>query len=200
MDVQGSIFGYNAGGSCAVYSVSDGGGNLDDDGTCGFGGTLTGLDPTLADKGGPTLTHALLSGSSAIDSAGDCGLPTDQRGFARSDGACDSGSFELGAAPALTLSLTGTCPGEVTIDVTTPDPDQDVLLLGGTGQGTSFVPFGPCAGTELDLVFGRQWRSVTTDENGEASLTRTAFSGWCGRYLQALDRQCSTSGVAQFPE
>jgi len=51
----------------------------------------------LADNGGPTLTHALLAGSPAID-AGDnfFALPTDQRGVARIAGPqTDIGAFEL---------------------------------------------------------------------------------------------------------
>jgi hypothetical protein len=62
--------------------------------------TSPGLGP-LADNGGPTHTHALMSGSPAIDSGGGCSS-TDQRGVARpADGdgvppaACDIGAFEL---------------------------------------------------------------------------------------------------------
>ena len=97
------------------------------------------------------------------------------------------------------VSVSGTCPGEVTIAVTTPEPDEDVILFAGPGEGTSYVPWGPCGGTELDIAFGRHWRTLTTDANGEASITRTAFSGLCGRFLQALDRSCSLSNVAQLP-
>ena len=51
----------------------------------------------LADNGGPTLTHALLAGSPAIDTADDLACPTtDQRGVSRPQAAaCDVGSFEL---------------------------------------------------------------------------------------------------------
>lgn len=50
----------------------------------------------LADNGGPTQTHALLSDSPAIDAANGALCPaTDQRGTARPQGAgCDGGSFE----------------------------------------------------------------------------------------------------------
>ncbi|MEM8860258.1 MAG: carbohydrate binding domain-containing protein [Chloroflexota bacterium] len=50
----------------------------------------------LADNGGPTATHALSAGSSAIDAAnGAVCPPTDQRGVARPQGAgCDAGSYE----------------------------------------------------------------------------------------------------------
>lgn len=57
---------------------------------------------TLASNGGPTQTHALLAGSSAIDviAPGVAGCvdagSTDQRGISRPQGAgCDIGSFEL---------------------------------------------------------------------------------------------------------
>ncbi len=50
----------------------------------------------LADNGGPTATHALLTGSPAIDTAGADACPaTDQRGIARPQGSrCDVGAFE----------------------------------------------------------------------------------------------------------
>jgi TolB protein len=59
----------------------------------------------LADNGGPTLTHALLPGSPAIDAiaAAGCSLAIDQRGAPRPavrtsvDTPCDIGAFELEA-------------------------------------------------------------------------------------------------------
>ena len=55
----------------------------------------------LASNGGPTLTHALLTGSPAIDAGGEPSCPaTDQRGTIRPvGGACDIGAFEGTAAP-----------------------------------------------------------------------------------------------------
>ncbi|WYD80714.1 MAG: right-handed parallel beta-helix repeat-containing protein [Candidatus Electrothrix gigas] len=67
--------------------------------------TSNGTQPTaldailspLADNGGPTLTHALVAGSPAIDLDADCsiGLTTDQRGMPRPSGVgCDAGAVE----------------------------------------------------------------------------------------------------------
>lgn len=54
------------------------------------------LNTTLADKGGPTQTHALIAGSPAIDLDAACsaGLTKDQRGEPRPSSGCDAGAFE----------------------------------------------------------------------------------------------------------
>ncbi|MDT7857595.1 choice-of-anchor Q domain-containing protein [Rubrivirga sp. S365] len=69
---------------------------------CAFNGagenTIFGQDPALAplaDNGGPTLTHALLNDSPAID-AGQTALAVDQRGEPRGDDQDDLGAFERG--------------------------------------------------------------------------------------------------------
>lgn len=49
----------------------------------------------LQDNGGPTFTHALLSGSPALD-AGSCVVQTDQRGVTRPSTGCDVGPYEAG--------------------------------------------------------------------------------------------------------
>ncbi len=73
-------------------------------------GNVYGVNPMLGplqSNGGPTLTHALLTGSPAIDHGSSGGLATDQRGYSRiydvtgiqniGDGA-DIGAFEFGAS------------------------------------------------------------------------------------------------------
>ena len=103
-------------GSC-VGSVASVGYNLESPGdTCGLdqatdlvsvGGGDLGLEP-LADNGGPTMTHALLPTSVAIDAipevdcvdADDEPLAADQRGVARPQGgSCDIGAVEMEAPP-----------------------------------------------------------------------------------------------------
>jgi len=90
--------------ACAIEgggaaTITSGGFNVISDGSCNpiasdQSSTDALLEP-LADNGGPTLTHALLAGSPAIDAADSAVCPaTDQRGVAR-DAACDVGSFEF---------------------------------------------------------------------------------------------------------
>jgi beta-glucanase (GH16 family) len=83
-----------------VVTLTSLGNNVFTDSSCAPIGTdqivvSAGLGP-LADNGGPTLTHALLPGSPAIDAGDDAVCPaTDQRGVARPQGAsCDVGAFE----------------------------------------------------------------------------------------------------------
>ncbi len=88
------------------------------------------VDPLLGplqDNGGPTLTHALLPGSPAVDAVDPADLDnacpdTDQPGVARPQGsACDIGAFELeGPVGTLTVDSVGdggdTDPGDGTCD------------------------------------------------------------------------------------
>ena len=94
-NISKSIFGSSTGDHCGGVIVVDGAANRADDASCdpAVPATLTGLDPVLADNGGPTMTHALLGGSTAINKAGPCGKAMDQRGAARKN-PCDSGAFE----------------------------------------------------------------------------------------------------------
>ena len=78
-----------SGQNCSGFEISNGGYNLDSDNTCGFStnnNSLSGVDPMLGDlaaNGGPTMTHALLEGSPAIDQGNSFGATTDQRGKPR---------------------------------------------------------------------------------------------------------------------
>ncbi len=98
--------------NCRLNVIADGarvvshGNNLSDDTTCNVfldaealndkPNTPAGVNPVLASNGGPTLTHALLAGSAAINAGNTAACPsTDQRGFGR-NGACDIGAVEFG--------------------------------------------------------------------------------------------------------
>jgi CSLREA domain-containing protein len=96
-------------------------------------GNITGVSANLgplADNGGPTLTHALLTGSPALEAGTNSGCPaTDQRSVARpqdGDGngsaVCDMGAYEA-AAPAPTPTSTSTATATPTPTGTaTPTP------------------------------------------------------------------------------
>ena len=76
-------------------TLIDGGHNIVEDSSCNIAGGSDPLLGPLGDNGGPTPTHALLSGSPAIDNGYSLAL-TDQRGVPRPQGiASDIGAFEL---------------------------------------------------------------------------------------------------------
>jgi hypothetical protein len=105
--VANSIISGNPRGDCRTVSggsIASQGGNLAGDAACGFGPVTYPRLGQLADNGGPTNTHALLTGSPAIDAGTGLGCPaSDQRGVPRPQGlACDAGAFE--AAP---VAVTG---------------------------------------------------------------------------------------------
>jgi beta-glucanase (GH16 family) len=98
-----SIVSGNAAYACQAQdggTVLSAGHNLVQDGSCSpVASDLVGVNPLLgplADNGGPTATHALLTDSPAVDGAGAESAPaTDQRGVARPVGAGpDIGAFE----------------------------------------------------------------------------------------------------------
>jgi len=170
-----------AGGDCSGDgAITSAGYNLDSDGTCGFTAEddLSNTDPLLGplqDNGGPTLTHALLPGSPAIDAisegaggGGYNGAPTtDQRGVSRPQppgGNCDIGAYE---ARRLTLTVAGAGTGDGTVtntrincDISAETTSGDcsetlvemtvVTLEAQSGDDSVFVGWsGDCSGTEI---------------------------------------------------
>lgn len=117
--------------------------NIDSDGSCSFPRTESLADihlGPLADNGGPTLTHALMPGSVAIDAATGSCPPGDQRGFARPGGAaCDVGAYETGTtAMAITAATPGGTPDIFEIYTNTP-PAKPLL----TFKLNAFCRIGP---------------------------------------------------------
>jgi len=105
-------------GSACYGTVISLGGNIADDGTCGFfAGDLVNTDPQLgplANNGGPTPTHLPLPGSPAVNAVpiANCATALDQRSAARPQGpACDIGAVERAAAAPVLATTTTTLAG-----------------------------------------------------------------------------------------
>lgn len=139
---------------------------------------LIGQDPLLGplqDNGGPTLTHALLAGSPAIDGGDPAFVPppeTDQRGagFPRVEGwQIDMGAYELqasqpdavrylGVASIADLNGTGT-PELAALQVHTDDTASVVIKDSATNRVVNTLTFAsagstPLGVTGLDLGYG----------------------------------------------
>ncbi len=119
---HGALIANNTEADCSpTVEASDN--SMDTDGTCDLSGGevsngTANLGP-LQNNGGPTLTHALLTGSDAIDAGGASCPEDDQRGEERFQGAaCDTGAYEgVSTAPTSTPTAqatatpcTGACP------------------------------------------------------------------------------------------
>jgi hypothetical protein len=137
---------------------------IEDTAHCAISGTLygniTGIDPMLgplSDNGGPTLTHALLQGSPAIDAGDSTGIPTDQRGYQRpvdipgitnvSDGS-DIGAYEYDSTNLVYYTISGKI----------------------TYNGLGFAG--------VTLTFSNNGGTTTTNESGYYS--QQVLSGWSG--------------------
>ena len=114
LTLANTIIAGNSGPQCfyapwggGVVKLTSLGRNVVSDATCGIPAPAANdrivadalLGP-LADNGGPTLTHALLPGSPALDAAAAANCPAvDQRGSVRPQGAaCDVGAYEAAVA------------------------------------------------------------------------------------------------------
>ena len=100
------------------------------------------------------------------------------------------------------MTLTGTCPGPVTANVSGATPGGQVGLLYAIGTGSFVIPAGnPCAGTTLGLdasaVLGA---IVTANASGSVSAGFQAPAIACGRVFgQAVDgATCTTSNVVSL--
>ncbi|MBT8211911.1 MAG: FG-GAP repeat protein, partial [Acidimicrobiia bacterium] len=145
------VAGNPTGGNCSNALFSQGY-NLEDTNTCSFNqtGDQVNASPLLGplqDNGGLTHTHALLTGSDAIDGGTNTGAPaTDQRGVARpidgdgdSTATVDVGAFEASPSPAV--------PGAIW-----RQSGQNIPLYSGW-DGSSFT------GTQSSQVVG-EWRII----------------------------------------
>jgi len=149
--------------------------NLVEDGSCNAALSGDPLLGPLADNGGDTPTHALLSGSSAIDAVplSDCPLTTDQRGFLRpypSGGACDIGAYEFGATlPTYTLTTRVVGNGAVALD-----PPGGVYTAGTQITLTATPDSGwHFAGWSGDLTTANAVEPLTMDANKVVTATFT---------------------------
>ena len=117
----------------------------------------------LSDNGGPTQTHALLSGSPAIDAGENNGAPgVDQRGVKRPQGvAVDIGAFEAAgvAPPAANLALTL---------ADSPDP---VVVSNQVIFTITLTNAGPASATSVIVTNILPPGTVATSISGDSSQT-----------------------------
>lgn len=183
--------------------------------TCGTGSSVAPSNPLssagLANNGGPTLTIALASGSTAIDTGNNtiCADPNtvnnlDQRGFSRSQGpACDIGAYEEAICTALTVSSSldnGAC-GTLRYAVSSAINNSVIsfnlsslpatIKLSGSGLNipTGITITGSCnpSSKKPDIIIdGTGIGSDGLTLNGNTTLSSLQIKGFAGRQIHAL--------------
>ena len=152
---------------------------------------LSAILSPLAGNGGSTKTHALPSGSPAIDLDAACsaGLSTDQRGYSRPIGSgCDAGAVERLAsiavdaggtctlADAITAANTdapaGGCPAGSGADIITLE--KDVVLAAALPDITSVVTI-EGNGHKIDANGGR-WSVLKVISGGNMTLNKATLT------------------------
>jgi CSLREA domain-containing protein len=132
-------------------------------------GDITGQDPKLgplADNGGPTMTHALMSGSPAINAGGPGGPSTDQRGVPRNT---DMGAYELVLCGGALVNIVGTAGNDTLTG--TSNADGVFALAGDDTIDTKEGDDGVCAGEGSDTVNGASGNDTLLGEGGDDVLT-----------------------------
>ena len=200
-DVKGA---FDAASDYNLIGVIDGATGLDGAHTV-YGTAGAPLDAkldALADNGGPTLTHAILAGSPAINGGNDvlavdpwgAVLPYDQRGTGHDrirNGRVDLGAFEYNAAPEENLAptVTGltlgsdpvTVAGSITLTASGVSDDHGVSAVAfyldqnrdGVGSPDEWL------GVDITAGDGWSWTGVVTWAPGQTGyLAQATDDGW----------------------
>ncbi len=109
-----------------------------------------------------------------------------------------------GGSGGLTLSLSGACPGRVTVLWSNATPSRPMGIAFANGTGNFVIPGGACAGTQtglsssgLQLVY-----QGNTGANGSGDVSTTAGTNACRKFLQMIvadGSPCDASNVVQIP-
>jgi CSLREA domain-containing protein len=192
MTLLNTILANNIGGNCGG-NITNGGNNIDDGITCGWGsanGSMSSTDPLLgwlADNGGPTQTFALLPGSPAIDgvifNAPNSAPSTDQRGVARPQGVrYDIGAFEseAQAGPAFVVN-------------TSADTDDSSCDLLGQGIGNQDCTLREAI-KAANAIAGAN--TITFGVSGPITLGSTLpeITDWAGLTIDGTGQTVTISG------
>jgi hypothetical protein len=90
--------------------------------------------------------------------------------------------------PPFTLSVSGTCPGAITLDAANATPGRSLLILyGGPGTFVQSNPNQACYGLTLGIATPSLGAVIGADGAGAASLTFNAPGAACGFTVQSVD-------------
>jgi CSLREA domain-containing protein len=132
------------------------------------GGDKLNVNPLLgplADNGGSTFTHALLTGSPAINGAGAGAAPTDQRGVPRSS---DIGAYELVSCGKVVVNRVGSAGADTVTG--TGGADGFLMLAGNDNASGLGGKDALCGGDNKDKLKGGAGKDLLRGEGGKDKL------------------------------
>ena len=94
--------------------------------------------------------------------------------------------YEALATPPADLSVSGSCPGWMTMRIEGATRNGSVGLVFGTA-GSFTIGTGPCAGVVLDIANPSMAFLLNCDAQGDATLGMLVPAGACGLTLQGID-------------
>lgn len=108
-----------------------------------------------------------------------------------------------GAAARLsdyTLTVTGQCPGLVTIEWSGATPNHRQGTVIARQRGSTTIPSGGCQGTVLGLQQSVWLTHVFGTDKGFGTHSGWMAAGYCRWFIQLVEgATCHTSNVAQLP-
>jgi CSLREA domain-containing protein len=189
LQVTNSILANSTGLNCGVSNagvIGNGGGNISDDSSCGFG-TSTGangdtvgdsvlplLDPKgLQNNGGPTNTIALQPNSPAVNGVpiANC-LPSDQRGDPRPDPGDNSNACDIGAFESIDVTATPTPTSSATPTATSSPTATDTPTATATATDTA-TPTATATDTATETATPTATATATPTASATATDTPT---------------------------
>jgi|GEM_PF-4381279 len=116
------------------------------------------------------------------------------------DGVLTGSAYVYELPPPLSLAANGTCPGSLTVTISGGTEDGAGFLVAGGATGTTTIPVGGCAGSEVDVEGVLGTLPVSFDSVGNLNLAVAPPAGLCGAFLQAVDlATCRVTNVVSLP-
>jgi IPTL-CTERM motif len=182
--------------------LSSSGSNIADDSSCPATQVADALIGALADNGGTTLTHKLLTGSPAINAGNitTCNNSPingiDQRGISRGATSCDSGAYQSGQ-PSATSSISGIAQVGMTLtgSYIYADAESDPEDTSGTGSSYRFI-----RSTDTSAATTGDNTDVSTGTTSGSNKMYTILTGDVGKYFFYCVTPKATTGATPGDE
>jgi len=103
-------------------------------------------------------------------------------------------------APEYTATVTGLCPGRMTLEWSGARPNRRQAILLSLHRGQWTIPGGACQGTVLGLGEYVWLMAIVRTRDGNGLVRIVTGSGLCGGFVQLVESgTCRTSNVARVP-